>query len=392
METDIKIKGKQLNKPARGVLRCGPAFFVSVCSFGFIVWIAAGDGRLPGVMGTTIFRGYLLLAVMLTLVHISMLLFLRNVAEQTSTITCRGSMLSGIIAAVLAILFEPLWQPTAPYSTWEAAGMLGLVGVIAGWVATILPYAVSRYWYDYNRWLKNGNRDMNKTLAMGPFRDPKYNMGESRYEYTYGTTYLLRGISVIEVYNNKSHVGYLDPRHYQIQGYETGDLAECRWRIILKNSDTNEWIEVSSRISQAAGDDPGDLAPPLLEGQVNEAVKRVLVLKNDDFTFKQAEGSLPKIARTISPFDKNIIDVVPLYPMLAAVIQPAVMGENKTERPLGIQLELARVPDAAHIVDIVDTSDYSHYYLAVHPADNLEEIVRDIEAKASQLVHQVWDI
>lgn len=335
----------------------------------------------------------MLLIVLLIPVHLGMLLFLRPFMDRQITrkiYLC--STISGLATAPVAVLLNVHSVFLSyNYSPWEAAGMILLMSMVAGWGATIIPYLGLALRYDLMLYFSKKKPGQKVEGASGAPERPVYASAEFRYEYMYDTVYRLKDIPLIEIYHNNSHSGYLDPRWYKIHGYGPGDLGECFWRIILKRRNVG-WVEVSSRISQAEGDDPREFAPPALESRVSKAVERVLGIQNEAFSFYHAAGELPEIDEKVSCFDKNINQTAPLYIPLEELIRPVVEGIMNREMALGIQLELARVPDATHIIDVVDTLDYSHYYIAVHPGQDHKKVIRDIEVKTMQLVHKVWEM
>ncbi|HEX6983140.1 MAG TPA: hypothetical protein VF181_10300 [Balneolaceae bacterium] len=365
--------------------------FAPACIFSIALWFMDGINQPFLSANGLYFWEFSLLVVTLMLVHMAMLLLFRELIMQITDSIYKYSIISGFATAPAVSLLNIDLFETSHYGFWEGTGMILLLCTVTAWGVTVLPYLPLALWYDFQNSRNSEEPDFVKPENHEDNSRPVYMEHEFRFEYTYDTKYRLRNIPLIEVHHNELHAGYLDPRWYQIYGYGPGDLGECWWRIILKKSD-DTWAEISSRISQAEGDDPGDFAPSMLESRVSGAVKRVLNLKSNGFSFYEAEGELPEIKEKISCYDKNITQIAPLYISLDELIAPVVKGVMNQRMALGIQLELVHVPDATHIIDVIDTFDYSHYYMAVRPDENHEEVVRKIEVKSMQRVHKVWKV
>lgn len=363
--------------PGKEIFRAALFFFAPASVFSLMIyWLIKDPGAAADVWKV------ILLVILLFLGHLSMLLFLRQfLINRLIRKVSLFSLLSGV--AVLPLISIP--DADAIFSSvW----MILLMSVVTGWGATIIPYLVLTLRDELKQYLIKDGRGESKNSAASEY--PVFIKRESRYEYMYDTTYRLKNIPLIEVHHNLSLSGYLDPRRYKISGYGSGDLAECWWRIILAND--GDWVEVSSRISQAEGDEPGELAPPVLQSRVAEGVERVMQIQNEAFSFQKSNEELPVIDDRISCFDKDIKRIAPLFLPLEELINPVIQGATEAVPALGIQLEMSRVPGATHVIDVVDTEDYSHYYIAVSPHENPEEVVCDIKAKTKHLVHKVWEV
>lgn len=357
--------------------------FTPACVISFILVAYFFKESSESINNLTFYR-FSIYIIFLTLAHLSMLMLLGQFIKQITRKTYKWSVLPGLFAAPLVVQISSELSVSF-LSFWEASGMTLLMCIIAGWGVTIVPYLILALLPDlkHRKEIKSNHL---KTLSR-----PLYIINESRYEYLYDSIYCLENIPVIEIYHKASLFGYLDPRWYKIHGYEQVDLAECWWRIFMKKKD-HTWIEISSRISQAEGDDPGDFSPLMLEYRVSKAVNRVLEIKNEEFSFHQSEEELPEVTGKISYFDKNIDIIAPLYAGLETIIHPVIKGVINQGLPLGVQLELERIPGATHIIDVVDTTDYSHYYIAVGTEENYEKAVQKIEAKSMQIIHKIWKI
>jgi hypothetical protein len=368
------------------------ACFIPSCALSIIFWFSVDMNGLSSNVAPLIFGKFLCLLTVLALVHMAMLMLFRKLIPQISGQVYIYSAVSGIaVAPAMALLsIDPF--SISNYAFWQETGLILLLCIVAGWGVTVLPYLPIALWHDF----QNSKNDSKQSSAKSTESDadnlrPAYVDHEFRFEYTYGVKYRLRDIPLIEVHHNKTHIGYLDPRWYKIYEHGAWDFGECWWRIILKKSD-DLWVEISSRIRQTEGDDSGDFAPSMLESHVSGAVKRVFELKRNGFSFHRAKGELPEIEEKISCYDINITQIVPLYISLNELVSPVVKGVMNQQMELGIQLELAKVPDATHIIDVVDTFDYFHYYVAVRPEENHEEVVRKIEAKSMQTIHKIWKV